>query len=95
MDAAAAVAADPNYTKSETVDRLVALVAKSLVAADADGYGTRLRLLATTRAYTLEKLAESGEVDAIERRQAGISQYLLRAAAYASNNQCGWGSRDR
>jgi predicted ATPase len=81
MDVAAAVAADPNYTKSETVDRLVALVAKSLVAADADGYGTRLRLLATTRAYTPEKLAESGEVDAIERRQAELSQHSLRAAA--------------
>ena len=81
MDAAAAVATDRNYTKSEAVDRVVALVAKSLVAADADGCGTRLRLLATTRAYTLEKLAESGEVDAIERRQAELSQQLLRAAA--------------
>ena len=81
MDAAAAVAADRNYTKSETVDRVVALVAKSLVAADADGSGTRLRLLATTRAYALEKLAESGEVDAIARRQAEAPQHSLRAAA--------------
>ena len=81
MDAAAAVAADRNYTESETVDRVVALVAKSLVAVDADGSGTRLRLLATTRAYTLEKLAESGEVDAIARRQAEIPQHSLIAAA--------------
>jgi predicted ATPase len=41
IDAAAAVAADRNYTKSETLDRVVALVvAKSLVAVDADGSGT-------------------------------------------------------
>ncbi|MGC1891995.1 MAG: winged helix-turn-helix domain-containing protein [Stellaceae bacterium] len=81
MNAAAAVAANPNYAKSETVDRVVALIAKSLVAADADGYGTRLRLLSTTRAYTLEKLAESGELDVIARRQAEAPQHSLRAAA--------------
>jgi predicted ATPase len=81
MDAAAAVAADTNYTKSETVDRVVALVAKSLVAVDADGSGTRLRLLATTRAYTLEKLRESGELDEIARRQAEAPLHSLRAAA--------------
>jgi predicted ATPase/DNA-binding winged helix-turn-helix (wHTH) protein len=81
MDAAAAVAADPNYTKGETVDRVVALVAKSLVAADASASGARLRLLATTRAYTLEKLAESGEFDAIARRRAEVPQHSLRAAA--------------
>jgi predicted ATPase len=81
MDAAAAVTADPNYTKGETVDRVVALVAKSLVAADASASGARLRLLATTRAYTLEKLAESGEFDAIAPRRAEVPQHSLRAAA--------------
>jgi predicted ATPase len=67
--------------RSEILDRLVALVAKSLVAAEADRSGTRLRLLATTRAYAFEKLLESGEVDAIVRRQEEISQYSLRTAA--------------
>jgi predicted ATPase len=81
MDAAATVAADPTYTEGEILDRLVALVAKSLVAAEADRSGTRLRLLATTRAYAFEKLLESGEVDAIVRRQEEISQYSLRTAA--------------
>jgi predicted ATPase len=52
-----------------------------LVAADPVGSFTRLRLLATTRAYALDKLAESGEADAIARRQAGIFQYLRREAA--------------
>jgi predicted ATPase/DNA-binding winged helix-turn-helix (wHTH) protein len=81
MDVAVTVAADPTYTEGEIMDRVVALVAKSLVAAEADGSGTRLRLPATTRAYAFEKLAESGEADAIVRRQAEISQPSLRAAA--------------
>jgi predicted ATPase len=51
MDAAAAVAADPTYAESDIVDRVVALVSKSLVAADPVGSFSRLRLLATTRAY--------------------------------------------
>jgi predicted ATPase len=81
MDAAASVAADPTCTESEIVDRVVDLVTKSLVVADADGSTVRLRLLATTRAYGRERLAESGEVDLILRRQAGISRHSLRAAA--------------
>jgi predicted ATPase len=63
------------------VDRVVALVAKSLLVAEADGSDTRLRLLAMTRAYALEKLAKSGEVDAIAPGQAGITQRPLIAAA--------------
>ena len=81
IDAAAAAAADPSYAESDIVDRVVALVSKSLVTADPVGSFSRLRLLATTRAYALDKLAESGEVDAIARRQAGISQHSLRAVA--------------
>ena len=63
------------------MDLVLALVAKSLVVAEADGAGTRLRLLATTRAYAFEKLAECGEVDGIVRRRAEIFQHSLRVAA--------------
>ena len=49
---------------------LANLVAKSLVMADIGGSLTRYRLLETTRAYALEKLAESGELDAVARRHA-------------------------
>jgi predicted ATPase len=52
-----------------------------VVATDPTRSFTHLRLLATTRAYALDKLAESGEDDAIARRQASISQYVGRAAA--------------
>lgn len=76
MDAAAAVAADPTDAESDIVDRVVALVSKSLVAADPVGSFSRLRLLATTRAYALDKLAECGELDAIAQRQVGIFRYF-------------------
>jgi predicted ATPase len=37
--------------------------------------------MATTRAYALDKLADSGEADAIARRQAGIFRCLRKEAA--------------
>jgi predicted ATPase len=44
-------------------------VAKSLVVPDITGADVRYRLLGVTRAYALEKLRESGELDeAMERR---------------------------
>jgi predicted ATPase/DNA-binding winged helix-turn-helix (wHTH) protein len=72
MEAAATVAADPTHTESEMVDHVVALVAKSLVAAARNGADTRLRLLETTRAYAFERLTESGEVDAIAQRKRSV-----------------------
>ena len=52
------------------IDLLAQLVARSLVVADTNDAGARYRLLETTRAYALEKLAEAGETDAIKRRHA-------------------------
>jgi predicted ATPase len=45
-------------------------IEKSLIAADIEGSEPRLRLLGSTRAYALEKLAESGEDDTLARRNA-------------------------
>ena len=44
------------------------MVDKSLVVADESGGRTRYRLLETVRQYALEKLAESGEADAVRSR---------------------------
>jgi len=71
---ARAVAADDEITTLEVVNCLGSLVAKSLVTADVSGTVPRYRLLETTRAYALEKLAGSGELDAVARRHA--SHYL-------------------
>ena len=51
------------------LDHLGALVDKSLVLAEGDPV-PRYRLLETTRAYALERLAEAGETQAMLRRHA-------------------------
>jgi predicted ATPase/DNA-binding winged helix-turn-helix (wHTH) protein len=70
LEAACSVAAGADVDETEVVSALVSLVAKSLVTVSAGDMATRYRLLDTTRAYALGKLAEIGEVDAIKRRHA-------------------------
>src|SRR5260370_35348236 len=70
MPAASAVAADDEIAASEVVDCVVSLVTKSLVAADAGGPMVRYRLLETTRAYALEKLAPTARREPVPRRRA-------------------------
>jgi len=79
LDAARAVAADEGLS-SDVTDDLANLVAKSLVSAEINGSIPRYRLFETTRAYALEKLAESGEVDAAARRYAEYSVGLCKQA---------------
>jgi predicted ATPase len=62
LDEANALVADGTMSASEIANRIVDLVAKSLVMADIGGPVTRYRLFATTRISALEKLAESGEL---------------------------------
>ena len=57
------------------------LGAKLLVATAANATIARYRLLDTTRAYAIEKLAESGEVNAVRRHHAEYFRDLLEAAA--------------
>jgi predicted ATPase len=73
--AAGAVAADDEYPEYKAIELTAELVAKSLVAADASDRGPRLRLLETTRAYALKKLAESGEFDTLN----GVARNLVAA----------------
>jgi predicted ATPase len=70
LEAASAVAADAGIAAAEVVACIANLVAKSLIAADVGGALQRYRLLQTTRAYALEKLAASGELEAVKRRYA-------------------------
>ena len=70
LDAAANVASDGAIDSFEVIDSLSNLVAKSLVVADTDNNRTRYRLLQTTLAYALEKLAKSGETNATRKRHA-------------------------
>jgi predicted ATPase/DNA-binding winged helix-turn-helix (wHTH) protein len=70
LEAAVSVVADDALPDWQVIDRLAELVAKSLVVAETSGSARRYRLLDTTRAYALEKLADGGEFAALARRHA-------------------------
>jgi predicted ATPase/DNA-binding winged helix-turn-helix (wHTH) protein len=80
LDAGSAVAAEGAIDHFAVIDLLSQLVARSLVVADTNTADTRYRLLESTRAYALEKLAESGENDAIKRRHAQFFRELFETA---------------
>jgi predicted ATPase len=75
LEAAQAVAAEADTNAERTVEMVANLVAKSLIFAREGEASIRYRLLETTRAYALVKLAESGEADVIARRHAA---YFVR-----------------
>ena len=70
LDAASAVASADRIDEYAVIDLLSQLVARSLVVADPAASGARYRLLETTRAYALEKLAEVEETAVIAHRHA-------------------------
>jgi predicted ATPase/DNA-binding winged helix-turn-helix (wHTH) protein len=80
LEAPIAVVASPDIAPEDVVDGLSNLVAKSLVAAEVDGTRARYRLLDTTRAYALEKLAESGEREQLARRHAEFGRDFFERA---------------
>jgi predicted ATPase/DNA-binding winged helix-turn-helix (wHTH) protein len=80
LQAAGAVAADDEIAATEVIDCIANLVAKSLVTADAGAGRVRYRLLETTRAYSLEKLVQAGELDAVARRHARRQLDLFESA---------------
>jgi predicted ATPase/DNA-binding winged helix-turn-helix (wHTH) protein len=69
VEGAAAVAMDSANVGIETIDRLADLIEKSLVTADVSGAKPRFRLLDTTRAYAVEKIADDGAREGIVRRR--------------------------
>ena len=87
LEAASAVTASPEITQPEVVDYLSSLVAKSLVGTEIDGAVTRYRLLDTTRAYALEKLGDSGELQVVARRHAHYCRDLFERAETESEVQ--------
>ena len=76
LEAAQHVASDERFDSWAALDHLGALVDKSLVLAEGDPV-PRYRLLETTRAYALERLAEAGETERILRRHAEAILALL------------------
>jgi predicted ATPase/DNA-binding winged helix-turn-helix (wHTH) protein len=79
LDAARAVATDDLVVSSDIAEIVASLVSKSLLNADVTTAIGYYRLLDTTRAYALKKLADSGESGQTARRHAGHIQYLLES----------------
>jgi predicted ATPase/DNA-binding winged helix-turn-helix (wHTH) protein len=77
LEAALAVAGGVGVSESEIRDALGSLVNKSLIGAWTNSRGPCYRLLDTTRAYALEKLAISGEQVSIAGRHASFSIEML------------------
>ncbi|HWO03441.1 MAG TPA: BTAD domain-containing putative transcriptional regulator [Methylomirabilota bacterium] len=80
LEAASAVATAADLGAPEVVDSVTNLAAKSLVVVEVVGAVTRYRLLETTRAYALEKLTESGELEQVARHHAEYYRDLFERA---------------
>jgi predicted ATPase/DNA-binding winged helix-turn-helix (wHTH) protein len=82
LEAANIVVAIRNDTPADMdiTDGVASLVQKSLVTADSTGPAAHFRLLDTTRAYALEKLAASGELPRFAREHAKYYLELLERA---------------
>ena len=90
LEASEAVGAGEGVEKEVVLDLLSGLVEKSLVVVKGSDQGrVRYRLLEPIRQYALEKLEESGEVEAAKRAHA---EYFLAMAEEAEPEL--WGPRD-
>jgi predicted ATPase/DNA-binding winged helix-turn-helix (wHTH) protein len=82
LDAASAMMND-TLSRSDVIETLFNLVGKSLVSLDPSFEG-RWRLLESTRAYALEKLADAGLVEQAAKRQAGFLRQIIAPLGDAS-----------
>jgi predicted ATPase/DNA-binding winged helix-turn-helix (wHTH) protein len=82
LEAALAVAEEGGIDEAEISGALGGLVNKSLMDVWTGSRGPRYRLLDTTRAYALEKLAASGEQDSIAGRHASFSIQMLESNSF-------------
>jgi predicted ATPase/DNA-binding winged helix-turn-helix (wHTH) protein len=80
IDAGAAVATDDRIGTADVFEAIANLAAKSLISTDISSDFTYHRLLDTTRAYALEKLSESGEIERVRARHAAHYRDLFEGA---------------
>jgi predicted ATPase/DNA-binding winged helix-turn-helix (wHTH) protein len=79
-EAASLIAGGGEVAAPEAVCFLANLVTKSLVTVEVGSVITHYRLHETTRAYAIEKLAQSGEFDQVARRHANYYRDLFDRA---------------
>jgi len=80
LEAASQVVASAELTRSDVEDCIVNLVSKSLLGAVGSTVA-HYRLLETTRAYALDKLTQSGELERFARRHAEYFRDVFQTAA--------------
>jgi predicted ATPase/DNA-binding winged helix-turn-helix (wHTH) protein len=80
LETAIAIAAGTALHSSDVIDCVANLVAKSLVSVDFTGAASQYLLLETTRAYALERLTGSGELDETSRRHVEYHRDLFERA---------------
>jgi predicted ATPase/DNA-binding SARP family transcriptional activator len=80
LEAASAVVTAAELGAPEALDSVTNLATKSLVVVESAGVVTGYRLLETTRAYALERLTASGELDRVARRHAEYYRDLFEVA---------------
>lgn len=92
LDTAAAVCSDDAVGEDELLDVLSSLIDKSLVVVDHTRSEPRYVLLDTFRDYASEKLAASGELDAVARRHATAYRDLAERldAAFDAGPDSAW-----
>ncbi|MFE0375628.1 BTAD domain-containing putative transcriptional regulator [Streptomyces inhibens] len=81
LEAAETVCAGGEVGRDEVAELLARLVDRSLVAVSRTPDGLRYRLLETVAAYCLERLRETGELDAVRRRHHRYYTELAEGAA--------------
>ena len=80
FDGAKAVVSDDSIDENAAIEHLTSLIDKSLVSV-VQGSFPRYRLLETTRAFALDKLAAASETDAVTQRYALQTLSLIRMLA--------------
>jgi predicted ATPase/class 3 adenylate cyclase len=87
------VAAATPVTRDEAFDHIAALAEKSMISRLAlVGNESRYRMLETTRAFCLEKLAADGQADTARRRlaMAMVTLYEAAEAAWPTRDTAAW-----
>jgi hypothetical protein len=84
LEAAQCVAAGDIFEREQVAEAIAGLVTKSLIAVETNDTGALYRLLDTTRAYALKKMADSGERNAIAQRHAIYYREFLERIEIAS-----------
>lgn len=80
LQAAGAVTSDDAIATTDCIESIANLVARSLVSLDPSRGTTHYRLLETTRAYALDKLVKSGDLQHYARRHATYYRDLFQDA---------------